>query len=129
MTVETNPSQCYVALFAGADCSSDGGVYLISADWYANHFGGNFATKGFLWQGALQLAPVESIAPEEGRRNRCWCKFDGTANWPEHTTQSYLRARVRVRCSHLGANASSEFDVWFTLALEDHLNAACADDC
>jgi dopamine beta-monooxygenase len=46
-TVEGDPSQCYVALFAGAECGTDGGVYLISADWYVNHFGGNFGTKGF----------------------------------------------------------------------------------
>merc|ERR1712232_547773 len=47
MNVEGDPSQCYVALYAGPNCSSDGGVYLISPDWYAGHFGGDFGKEGF----------------------------------------------------------------------------------
>merc|ERR1712232_475684 len=41
-----NPDKCYVAIFAGDACSSDGGIYRISRSWFANHPGGNFGDLG-----------------------------------------------------------------------------------
>ena len=36
---------CYIAIFEGACGSTAGGVYKISKEWYADHYGGPFAAK------------------------------------------------------------------------------------
>jgi len=45
-TDEGNPDKCYIAIFAGDVCSSDGGVYKVSTTWYSDHYGGNFGVLG-----------------------------------------------------------------------------------
>jgi len=37
---------CYIAIFAGEACASDGGVYLLSKTWYTAHSGGTFRDLG-----------------------------------------------------------------------------------
>jgi len=37
---------CYIAIFAGDACSSDGGVYKVSTSWFTDHFGGNLGDLG-----------------------------------------------------------------------------------
>jgi hypothetical protein len=44
--VKGNPDSCYIAIFAGDACSSDGGIYQITTSWYSSHFGGNFGVLG-----------------------------------------------------------------------------------
>ena len=41
-----NPYKCYAALFLGRACQSAGAVYRIDPQWYTQHSGGSFATKG-----------------------------------------------------------------------------------
>jgi hypothetical protein len=43
MTIQDDPNSCYIGMFDGPDANSPGGVYLISAAWYAAHPGGTFA--------------------------------------------------------------------------------------
>ena len=38
-------TKCYYAIFDGAACVSNGGVYLIDTGWYSTHFGGNYGEK------------------------------------------------------------------------------------
>merc|ERR1712232_322291 len=45
-TDKQNPDTCYIAIFAGDECSSDGGVYKVSRAWYSEHYGGNFGVLG-----------------------------------------------------------------------------------
>merc|ERR1712110_235749 len=45
-TDQANPDMCYIAIFAGEACSSDGGVYKVSSSWYSDHFGGSLGDLG-----------------------------------------------------------------------------------
>jgi chitinase len=38
-------TKCYYAIFDGDKCDSNGGVFLIDSDWYANHAGGPYNNK------------------------------------------------------------------------------------
>eukprot|EP00039_Didymoeca_costata_P016915 m.308078 g.308078 ORF g.308078 m.308078 type:complete len:700 (-) comp16470_c0_seq8:91-2190(-) len=40
-----NASACYIVIYGGERCKSDGGVYLVSSGWYTGHFGGQAAIE------------------------------------------------------------------------------------
>eukprot|EP00931_Biecheleriopsis_adriatica_P060389 TRINITY_DN3626_c0_g1_i1.p1 TRINITY_DN3626_c0_g1~~TRINITY_DN3626_c0_g1_i1.p1 ORF type:complete len:2436 (-),score=328.82 TRINITY_DN3626_c0_g1_i1:104-7411(-) len=40
MTVQGDPTRCYIGLFLGKTCESAGGIYQITPSWYDNHAGG-----------------------------------------------------------------------------------------
>jgi hypothetical protein len=57
---------CYIAIFAGEKCKSDGGIYKISPTWYTGHFGGPF--KDFSGGGSCGKV-VESWPRRSGSHN------------------------------------------------------------
>eukprot|EP00039_Didymoeca_costata_P020213 m.340476 g.340476 ORF g.340476 m.340476 type:complete len:901 (-) comp19325_c0_seq1:91-2793(-) len=42
-TIAGSATECYIVLFGGEKCASSGGVYLVSKDWYNDHWGGQTA--------------------------------------------------------------------------------------
>jgi hypothetical protein len=44
MTELDDADACYYALFAGAKCETEGGVYKIEKEWYTIHPGGSFSS-------------------------------------------------------------------------------------